>query len=61
MPKHDLAFPFNIRRALGVWQILYVDGRSFVPDPHVSAELNRRAYLVLGPGHCSQCHSPRKL
>lgn len=59
--EHDLAFPFNIRRGLGLWQRLYVDGKSFVPDPHVSAELNRGAYLVLGPGHCSECHSPRNL
>ncbi len=59
--EHDLAFPFNIRRALGLWQRLYVDGKSFVPHPHASAELNRGAYLVLGPGHCSECHSPRNL
>ena len=59
--EHDLAFPFNIRRALGLWQRLYVDGTSFVPDPHASAEVNRGAYLVLGPGHCSECHSPRNL
>jgi mono/diheme cytochrome c family protein len=51
VPAHDLAFPFNIRRGLGLWQRLYVDGKSFVPDPHASAELNRGAYLVLGPGH----------
>jgi mono/diheme cytochrome c family protein len=61
VPAHDLAFPFNIRRGLGLWQRLYVDGKSFVPDPHASAELNRGAYLVLGPGHCSECHSPRNL
>ena len=24
-----------------------------------SAEVNRGAYLVLGPGHCAECHSPR--
>ena len=24
-----------------------------VPDPHASAELNRGAYLVTGPGHCT--------
>jgi mono/diheme cytochrome c family protein len=61
VPAHDLAFPFNIRRGLGLWQRLYVDGKSFVPDPHASVELNRGAYLVLGPGHCSECHSPRNL
>src|SRR5258705_99738 len=27
--------------------------------PKASAELNRGAYLVGGPGHCGECHSPR--
>jgi mono/diheme cytochrome c family protein len=61
VPEHDLVFPFNIRRAIGLWQRLYVDGKSFVPDAQASAEINRGAYLVLGPGHCSECHSPRNL
>lgn len=58
-PPHELPFPFNIRRGLGLWQLLYVDGKTFEPDPAVSAELNRGAYLVGGPGHCGECHSPR--
>ena len=37
------------------------NGESFVPDPHASAELNRGAYLVTGPGHCTECHSSRNL
>lgn len=58
---HELGFPFNIRRGLGLWHKLYVDGESFVADPHASAELNRGAYLVTGPGHCSECHSSRNI
>jgi mono/diheme cytochrome c family protein len=58
-PDHELSFPFNIRRGLGLWQLLYVDGESFVPDPAASAAVNRGAYLVTGPGHCGECHSPR--
>jgi mono/diheme cytochrome c family protein len=58
---HDLPFPFNIRRGIGLWHWLYVDGKSFLPDPQASAELNRGAYLVLAPGHCSECHSPRNI
>ena len=50
VPPHELGFPFNIRRGLGLWHKLYVDGESFVPDPNASAELNRGAYLVTGPG-----------
>jgi len=61
VPPHELSFPFNIRRGLGLWKLLYVDGRTFVPDPKASAEVNRGAYLVEGPGHCGECHSPRNL
>jgi mono/diheme cytochrome c family protein len=57
--EHDLSFPFNIRRALGLWKLLYLDGRPFAPDPSKSAQWNRGAYLVNGPGHCAECHSPR--
>jgi mono/diheme cytochrome c family protein len=57
--RHDLAFPFNVRRLVGVWKLLFFHGGPFVPDPTKSAELNRGAYLVNGPGHCAECHSPR--
>jgi mono/diheme cytochrome c family protein len=58
-PPHELPFPFNVRRGLGVWQLLYVDGRTYQPNPDISTELNRGAYLVEGPAHCGECHSPR--
>ena len=56
---HDLPFPFNVRRGLGLWKLVYLDGRAFAPDAAQSAEWNRGAYLVGGPGHCAECHSPR--
>jgi len=56
---HDLPFPFNIRRSLGGWKLLFADGQVYRPDPAKSAEWNRGAYLVEGPGHCAECHSPR--
>jgi mono/diheme cytochrome c family protein len=58
-PGHDLAFPFNIRRVVGGWKLLYFDGAPFRPDPGKSEEWNRGAYLVQGPGHCAECHSNR--
>jgi mono/diheme cytochrome c family protein len=58
---HDVAFPFNIRRGLGGWKFLFLDGAPFRPDPAQSAAWNRGAYLVNGPGHCAECHSPRNL
>ena len=56
---HDIQFPFNIRLLLGGWKFLYLDGDRFTPDPNRPAEWNRGAYLVNGPGHCAECHSPR--
>jgi mono/diheme cytochrome c family protein len=58
---HDLPFPFNIRRALGLWKLLFLDGEPFKADPSKSAQWNRGAYLVNGPGRCAECHSPRNL
>lgn len=56
---HDVGFPFNIRRSLGGWKLLFADGQVFKPDMTKTAEWNRGAYLVNGPGHCVECHSPR--
>ncbi|MDR3465392.1 MAG: cytochrome c [Xanthobacteraceae bacterium] len=58
---HDVAFPFNIRRDLGGWKFLFLDGKPFAPDPAQSEAWNRGAYLVNGLGHCAECHSPRNL
>jgi mono/diheme cytochrome c family protein len=59
--RHDLAFPFNLRRLVGVWKLLFLHSETFTPDASQSAEWNRGAYLVNGPGHCAECHSPRNV
>jgi mono/diheme cytochrome c family protein len=56
---HDVPLPFNIRRNIGVWKLLFMDGKPFVPDAARPASWNRGAYLVDGFGHCAECHSPR--
>jgi len=56
---HDVEFPFNIRRLIGGWKLLFLRGEPFTSDPSKSAQWNRGAYLVNGPGHCAECHSPR--
>ncbi len=56
---HALKLPFRFRRGLGLWKKLYLADQSFQYDPAVSKILNRGRYLVEGPGHCSECHSPR--
>ncbi|MPZ57901.1 MAG: c-type cytochrome [Rhizobiales bacterium] len=56
---HDLPFPFNIRRGLGLWKWLYLDGKTITPDPSKPEAWNRGAYLVNALVHCAECHSPR--
>jgi mono/diheme cytochrome c family protein len=56
---HDVPFPFNIRRNIGIWKLLFMDGKPFTPDLARPAQWNRGAYLVNSLGHCAECHSPR--
>ena len=60
-PPHDLPFPFSIRRAVGLWKLLYFANAGLRPDPAPSAQWNRGRYLVEGPGHSGECHTPRGL
>jgi mono/diheme cytochrome c family protein len=54
---HDIGFPFNIRRSLGVWKALFVS-EDWVMEA-ASPELERGRYLVEALGHCAECHTPR--
>jgi mono/diheme cytochrome c family protein len=58
-PDHAVPFPFNIRRNLGVWKLLFLDGKPFEADASKSPQWNRGSYLVNALGHCAECHSPR--
>ena len=59
-PGHDLPFPFNIRLVLGGWKFLYFDkGEPRVDIANANAQVVRGQYLVEGPGHCGECHTPR--
>jgi mono/diheme cytochrome c family protein len=57
----DLAFPFGLRRGIGIWKRFFLDGEEFTPAPGKSEAVNRGAYLVEGPGHCNECHTERVL
>lgn len=59
VPDHELGFPYRLRFGLHLWQWLYHEPEPFEPDPSKDALWNRGAYLVLGPGHCAECHTPR--
>jgi len=55
----QLAFPFNIRPLMAVWNALFHEPLTYQPVPAQTAEWNRGAYLVNGLGHCGACHTPR--
>lgn len=55
---HDLSFPYSVRRGLGVWKLAFLDADML---PSTGTMLDRGRYLVEGPGHCAECHSPRNL
>lgn len=61
-PGNTLAFPFNMRRGIGLWKLLYLSDQPVIalsadaPDSVLAGR-----YLVEGPGHCGECHTPRDL
>ena len=59
-PGHSLGFPFNVRRGLGLWKLLYLSDQPVVAFGEGTSEqvLLGRA-LVEGAGHCGECHTPR--
>ena len=57
--EHELAFPFNLRRGLGLWKRLYLDDSTVVALDGASDEVARGQYLVESLGHCGECHTPR--
>lgn len=57
---HDInAFLFS-RRSLAIWQILFFRPNEPLPaKPQKSDTWKRGQYIVNGPGHCGECHTPR--
>ncbi|MEO9168732.1 MAG: cytochrome c [Aestuariivirga sp.] len=61
IPQHEVfALPL-VRRGLGLWKWVGLNTSPWVADPAQSDSWNRGAYLVNGPGHCQECHTPRNL
>lgn len=55
---HDVGFPFNIRRSLGGWKLLFFDDNNRLAG-NLDPDLERGRYLVEAMGHCGECHTPR--
>lgn len=58
---NTFAFPFNQRWLMAIWGLFFNPDEAFSPILERSPEWNRGAYLVEGPTHCGECHSPRTL
>ncbi|MEM1411348.1 MAG: c-type cytochrome [Pseudomonadota bacterium] len=56
---HELAFPYSLSRGLGLWKRLYLNDEPQVTLTGYSEQLARGQYLVEGPTHCGECHTPR--
>lgn len=54
-----LSFPFNQRYLMRAWKLFNGPQHPLERDASRSPEWNRGAYLVEGPGHCAECHTPR--
>lgn len=57
---HELAFPFNQRRAVGLWKMLNLREDFATPEPP-DAQAERGRYLAEALSHCAECHTPRNL
>jgi mono/diheme cytochrome c family protein len=55
---HELSFPFNIRRTLGIWKL--VSGNTdYVLQGDMTPEVTRGRYIAEALAHCGECHTPR--
>jgi mono/diheme cytochrome c family protein len=60
-PANKLAFPFDQRWGMIFWSALFNPDARFAPDPSLSPEWNRGAYIAEALAHCGECHTPRNL
>ena len=58
-PQTKLAFPYNIRPLMAVWNGLFHEPSPIKLEATQTAEWNRGNYLVNSLGHCGACHTPR--
>ena len=60
---NEVRFPFSMRWPLTIWRWLFASKPATAGRPPASGNRDpivaRGAYLVEGPGHCGDCHTPR--
>ena len=57
--KSEIAWPWNMRWPLTIWDAVFTSGGAYVDKSGHDAAWNRGAYLVQGLGHCGACHTAR--
>lgn len=55
---HEIGFPFNIRRSLGLWKLLFT-GQDWAVQGDLTEEETRGRYIAEAMAHCTECHTPR--
>lgn len=55
---HEVGFPFNIRRSLGGWKLLF-GGSGYVLTGDLPEPVQRGRYIAEAMAHCGECHTPR--
>lgn len=59
-PGNQLFFPMNVRASVALWNVISLPPQTGAQTPQgATPEWSRGEAIVLGPGHCSQCHTPR--
>ena len=55
---HQVGFPFNIRRNIGLWKLMFFS-HSNVLQGNLSPQVERGRYIAEALAHCGECHTPR--
>lgn len=56
---NELSLPFRMRWTLGLWKRVFLNPAPVIEIDTGDEQLARGRYLVEGPGHCGECHTPR--
>ena len=57
---HKVGFPFNIRRNIGLWKLMFLSD-SFVVQGDLTPQVERGRYIAEALAHCAECHTPRNV
>ncbi|RLA44110.1 MAG: cytochrome-c oxidase, cbb3-type subunit III [Gammaproteobacteria bacterium] len=58
---NDMMFPSNIRLGMLAWDLAFLNTSPLAYPDDATESWKRGKYLVMGLGHCSECHTPRNI